>query len=265
MIAILIIFIVAIIGLVFLLKFVMDSNQKSMFEKSASSNGNALLKKFAHADLNRWARAFATMGLTFTLAFVLWAFEYKTYDDSGLLDLGQVEDDFEDIMDIPPTEQPPPPPPKVQLPEIIEVPDEEEIEEEIEVELDVEVTEETVVEDIVFEEAPEEEEVDEIFDIVEDQPEYPGGIAAFYKYVGKNMKYPKQARRMGIEGKVYVQFVVDKDGSVTDVRAVKGIGAGCDEEAERVLRQAQKFKPGRQRGRPVKVRMMMPIIFKLNN
>ena len=265
MITILVIFIVAIIGLVFLTKFLLDSNQKNLFEKSASSNSNALLKKFEHADLNRWARAFATMGLMFTLAFVLWAFEYKTYDDSGLLDLGQVEDDFEDIMDIPPTEQPPPPPPKVQIPEIIEVPDEEEIEDEIEVELDVEVTEETVVEDIVFEEAPEEEEVDEIFDIVEDQPEYPGGISAFYKYVGKNMKYPKQARRMGIEGKVYVQFVVDKDGSVTEVRAVKGIGAGCDEEAERVLKAAQKFKPGKQRGRAVKVRMMMPIIFKLNN
>ena len=79
------------------------------------------------------------------------------------------------------------------------------------------------------------------------------------------MNYPKQARRMGIEGKVYVQFVVDKDGSVTSVRAVKGIGAGCDEEAERVLKSSPKFKPGKQRGRPVKVRMMMPIIFKLNN
>ena len=122
-----------------------------------------------------------------------------------------------------------------------------------------------VFEEIVFEEAPEEEVVDEIFDIVEDQPEFPGGIAAFYKYVGKNMNYPKQARRMGIEGKVYVQFIVDKDGSVTNVRAVKGIGAGCDEEAERVLKSSPKFKPGKQRGRPVKVRMMMPIIFKLNN
>ena len=95
--------------------------------------------------------------------------------------------------------------------QIIEVPDEEEIEEEIDIELDVEVTEETIVEEIVFEEAPEEEVVDEIFDIVEDQPEFPGGISAFYKFVGKTMKYPKQARRMGIEGKVYVRFIVDKD------------------------------------------------------
>lgn len=223
------------------------------------------LKKNPKYDLTKQAGMLLNLGLTVSLLMVIVAFEWRSYDDSGLVDLGQVEDDFEDIMDIPPTEQPPPPPPKVQLPEIIEVPDEEEIEDEIEVELDVEVTEETVVEDIVFEEAPEEENVDEIFDIVEDQPEFPGGISAFYGYVGKNMKYPKQARRMGIEGKVYVQFVVDKDGTVTDVRAVKGIGAGCDEEAERVLKSSPKFKPGKQRGRPVKVRMMMPIIFKLSN
>ena len=79
------------------------------------------------------------------------------------------------------------------------------------------------------------------------------------------MEYPSQARRMGIEGRVFVQFVVDKQGNVTEVQSVKGIGAGCDEEAERVLRESPKFKPGKQRGRPVKVRMVLPIIFKLSN
>lgn len=222
-------------------------------------------KKNPKIDLQKKSGLLLNIGFTVSLLLVILAFEWRSYDDSGLLDLGQVEDDFEDIMEIPPTEQPPPPPPKIQLPEIIEVPDEEEIEEEIEVELDVEVTEETVVEDIVFEEAPEEEVVDEVFTIVEDQPEFPGGMAAFYKFVGDNMDYPSQARRMGIEGRVYVQFVVDKDGSVTDVKAVKGIGAGCDEEAARVLRMSPKFKPGKQRGRAVKVRMVLPIIFKLSN
>ena len=208
-------------------------------------------KKNPKVDLTRKSGMLMNIGLCVSLLSVIVAFEWRTYDESGILDLGQVQDDFEDIMEIPPTEQPPPPPPKIQLPEIIEVPDEEEIEEEIEVELDVEVTEETVIEDIVFEEAPEEEEVEEVFTIVEDQPEFPGGMAAFYKFVGDNMDYPSQARRMGIEGRVYVQFVVDKDGSVTEVTAVKGIGAGCDEEAERVLRTAPKFKPGKQRGRLV--------------
>jgi protein TonB len=68
---------------------------------------------------------------------------------------------------------------------------------------------------------------------------------------------------MGIEGKVYVQFVVDKDGTLTDIKALKGIGAGCDEEAVRVIGGSPKWKPGKQRGRPVKVRMVLPIIFKL--
>ena len=187
MIAILVVFIVALVLAVLASKFIMDANQKKSFEKAVASNDNILLKKFSHSNLEGFTKTFATFGLTFTLVFVLWAFEFKTYDDAGLVDLGSVEDDFEDIMDIPPTEQPPPPPPKVQLPEIVEVPDEEEIEEDIEIELDVEVTEETVVEDIVFDEAPEEEVVDEIFDIVEDQPEFPGGIAAFYKLV--SIKY----------------------------------------------------------------------------
>ena len=168
-------------------------------------------------------------------------------------------------MDIPPTEQPPPPPPVVQLPEIIEVPDEEEIEEEIEVDLDVEVTEETVIEDIVFEEAPEEEEVDEIFTIVEDKPTFPGGDGAMYKYLGKSIDYPSQARRMGIEGRVFVQFIVGKDGSIRDVQAIKGIGAGCDEEAVRVIKKMPKWSPGKQRGRAVQVRMVLPVFFKLNN
>ena len=221
-------------------------------------------KKHPKADLDKKTGMFFNIGLAISLALVITAFEWPFYDDSGLVDLGQVNDDFEDIMEIPPTEQPPPPPPKVQLPKIIEIPDEEEIEEEIDVDLDVEITEETVIEDIVFDEAPEEEVADEIFDIVEDQPTPPGGMPGFYKYVARNIKYPNQARRMGIEGRVFVQFVVDKDGTLTDVKAIKGIGAGCDEEAVRILKNAPKWKPGKQRGRPVKVRMILPITFKLS-
>jgi len=167
------------------------------------------------------------------------------------------------MLDIPPTEQPPPPPPKIQQPEIVEVPDEEEIEEEIEVNLDVEITEEDVIEDVVFEEPVEEEVADEVFTIVEQQPEFPGGMGAFYQYVQKKLKYPSQARRMGIEGKVFVQFVVDKAGNITEVVAVRGIGAGCDEEAVRVIGGSPKWKAGKQRGKSVKVRMILPITFKL--
>jgi protein TonB len=221
------------------------------------------VKKNPKVDLQRKSSLFLNIGLVLSLLLVITAFEWKFYDDASMVDLNAPTEEFEDLMDIPQTEQPPPPPPKVQQPEIIEVPDEEEIEEEIEVDLDVEMTEETVIEDVVFEEAPEEEEAEEIFTIVEDQPTPSGGMAAFYQYVQKNLKYPAQARRMGIEGKVFVQFVVGKDGTLTEVKAVKGIGAGCDEEATRVIEGAPKWNPGKQRGRPVKVRMILPITFKL--
>lgn len=221
------------------------------------------LKKNPSADLEKKSALFMNIGLCVSLLLVITAFEWRFYDRGSAMDLGNIEDDFEDLLEIPATEQPPPPPPVIQQPEIIEVPDEEEIEEEIEIEIDVEITEETVIEEIVFEEAPEEEEVDEIFTIVEDQPQPPGGMGAFYKYVGTTLRYPAQARRMGIEGKVFVQFVVGKDGSLTDVQAIKGIGAGCDEEAVRVISRAKKWSPGKQRGRPVRVRMILPITFKL--
>lgn len=222
-------------------------------------------KKNPKIDLARQSGMFLNVGMALSLLIVIVAFEWRTYDDSGLMDLGNVDDDFEDIIDIPPTEQPPPPPPKVQIPEIIEVPDEEEIEEEIEVELDVEVTEETVVEEIVFEEAPEEENVDEIFTIVEEGASFPGGLSAFYEYLGKKMKYPRQAQRMGIEGRVFLQFIVERDGSLTDIRVIKGIGAGCDEEAVRVLKSSPKWKPGKQRGKAVRQKMTQPILFKFSN
>ncbi len=221
------------------------------------------IKKNPKVDLEKRRGLFLNIGLCVSLLLVIAAFEWRSYDRGAGMDLGTIEDDFEDLMEIPPTEQPPPPPPVIQQPEIIEVPDEEEIEEEIEIEIDVEITEETVIEEIIFEEAPEEEEVDEIFTIVEDQPTPPGGMGAFYKYVATTLRYPAQARRMGIEGKVFVQFVVDKDGSLTDVQAIKGIGAGCDEEAVRVISKAKRWSPGKQRGRPVKVRMILPITFKL--
>ena len=220
-------------------------------------------KKAPNADLTNKTGLYLAIGLVISLALITFAFEFKSYDDSGLVDLGQVEDNFEDVMEIPPTEQPPPPPPKIQQPEIIEVPDEEEIEEDIEIDLDVDITEDTEIEEMVFEEAPEEETSDEIFMVVEDQPEPEGGLQAFYDFVGKNMEYPAQARRMGVEGKVFVQFVVDKDGSLTDVKAVKGIGAGCDEEAVEIVKSAPKWKPGKQRGKAVRVRMIIPITFKL--
>jgi protein TonB len=88
-------------------------------------------------------------------------------------------------------------------------------------------------------------------------------MKAFYDYVSKNLKYPPKAARMGIEGRVFVEFIVERDGSLTDINVAKGIGGGCDEEAVRVIAEAPNWSPGKQRGRAVRVRMIMPIVFKL--
>ncbi|MBN8577453.1 MAG: TonB family protein [Cytophagales bacterium] len=102
-----------------------------------------------------------------------------------------------------------------------------------------------------------------IFVAPEFNPEPTGGYEAFYKFVGKNLKYPKRAQHTNTQGKVYVEFVIDKSGNVTDLKVIKGIGSGCDEEALRVL-ALTKWQAGRQRGKPVKVRMTMPVNFILN-
>ncbi|EMS34188.1 Ferric siderophore transport system, periplasmic binding protein TonB [Mariniradius saccharolyticus AK6] len=206
---------------------------------------------------------FLNLGLAISVGLTLAAFEYKSYDDGSLKDLGQVADDFEELLDIPITEQPPPPPPPIEQPVIQEIPDEVELEEKIEVNFDVDVKEETVIKEVIIADAPVVEKADEIFDVVENSPEFPGGMEAWNEYLRKNLKYPTQARRMGVEGTVYVVFVVNTDGSIQDVELLRGIGGGCDEEALRVVSGAPKWTPGKQRGRPVRVRMRLPIRFKL--
>ncbi|MEN8248766.1 MAG: TonB family protein [Bacteroidota bacterium] len=107
-------------------------------------------------------------------------------------------------------------------------------------------------------------EGDDIYQIVEDPAHYPGGISSFYNYIMKNLRYPADAHRMGVEGRVFVEFVIDVDGSVIDIKILRGIGGGCDEEAVRVIKKSGKWIPGRQRGEPVKMRMVLPITFRLN-
>lgn len=224
-------------------------------------------KKTEKADLSRKTGLFFNIGLVVSLLIAVFAFEYKVRDTSNVDDLARNSNIFEEILEVPPTEQPPPPPPKVQQPQIVEVPDETVIEEEIEIDMDNEITEETKVEVITIQpQEVEKEDPNEIFLVVEETAAPIGGMNAFYEYVGKAMngKYPAQARRMGIEGRVFVEFVVEKDGSLTDVKAIKGIGAGCDELAVNVVKGAPKWKPGKQRGKPVRQKMVLPIVFKLN-
>ena len=107
------------------------------------------------------------------------------------------------------------------------------------------------------------EEADQLFIVVEENASFPGGPKAWAKFLNKNFKYPKRAQRMGIEGKVFLSFIVDKDGTISDIQVARGIGGGCDEEAIRVLSNSPKWNPGLQRGRAVKSRMSIQIQFTL--
>lgn len=104
----------------------------------------------------------------------------------------------------------------------------------------------------------------EIFDRAEIQPSFAGGLGEMYKWLGKNLRYPRAAQSNGTEGKVFVAFVVEKNGSISDVKVVKGIGFGCDEEAIENIKKMPKWNPGMQNGKPVRVRFTIPITFKLN-
>ncbi len=105
---------------------------------------------------------------------------------------------------------------------------------------------------------------EEVFLLVEDMPEPPGGMKAFYEYIGQNLKYPREAHRVSVQGRVFLQFIVDTDGSLTDIKVLKGIGAGCDEEAVKILQNyPEKWKPGKRGDVAVKTRLSLPIVFKL--
>ena len=103
----------------------------------------------------------------------------------------------------------------------------------------------------------------EVFSVVEDEPEFPGGVEALYKYLAENIKYPVLAKEKGTQGRVYVTFVVEKDGSVTDAKVLRGVSEEVDAEALRVINAMPKWKPGMQQGVPVRVQYNIPIIFKL--
>ncbi len=212
-----------------------------------------------------WGLRF-NIGLTISLALTLAAFEWKSYSEYQVASLGTLEKVEEEILESVNTIQKTPPPPRMIQPEIIEIPDDTDVPEELadfnaEVKIDEVVSAPVIVKKV--EAIPEEVADDAPFNVVEESAEPEGGMNAFYQYLGKTLKYPSQARRMMVEGKVYVQFVVERDGSLTDIKVVKGIGAGCDEEAERVVKDAKRWKAGKQRGRPVRQRMVIPIIFKL--
>ena len=231
------------------------------------------VKKNPKADLSKNSNLYFAIGLAVIL-FMSWrAIEWKTYDRSGY-GYEALNIDDEDDEEIPITEQiktPPPPPPPPPAPEIIEVvEDEEEIEETI-----IESTEtdqEEIVEIVEVEE--EFEDVDVPFAVIEDVPIYPGceRVAKskrrdcfqeqINKHIRKNFRYPEIAQEMGIQGRVYVNFVIYKDGSITSIR-MRGPDKNLEKEAQRIIAKLPRMTPGKQRGRAVRVPFSIPITFRL--
>ncbi|MBF1531681.1 MAG: energy transducer TonB [Prevotella salivae] len=105
---------------------------------------------------------------------------------------------------------------------------------------------------------------DMVFDVVEVMPQFPGGQIAMLQYIMKNMKYPEQAMKEGIQGRVAVRFIVEKDGSISDVKPILSVHPLLNKEAVRVVESMPKWTPGKQNGKPVRVRFNVPIMFKLN-
>ena len=214
-------------------------------------------KKNPEISLEKKKGLFFQIGLILALVIVLVAFEWKSYEKVDY-NLGQLNlDDLEEEI-IPITKQeikpPPPPPPPPEVIEIVE--DDIEIEDELEIE-DTESDEDEEIE-------IEEEDDDEFFMVVENMPEFPGGDLGLMKYIQKNVKYPAIAKEYNITGKVYVSFIVDKSGSVTNVKIVRGVDKNLDAEALRVVKSLPKYKPGKQRGKAVRVMFTIPINFTLN-
>jgi protein TonB len=222
------------------------------------------IKKSPKADLENKKLVFTQIGMILALAVVFLAFEYKSYD-ARTIDLMQrtAEDITEEIIPI--TEQkppPPPPPPPRQVTILQVVEDDVEVEQNIDIDVDVDQTTEI---EIYIPPVRQEEEVSEqeIFTVVESMPEFPGGPQAMMEFIARNMRYPPMARESGIQGRVFVNFVVEPNGSVSNVNVLRGIGGGCDEEAIRVVESMPRWTPGRQRGKAVRVSFNLPVRFTL--
>lgn len=227
------------------------------------------VKKTPKADLENKKSTWLLVGYVIVLAFMFIAFEWTERDVK--IDTSQVVTDlvFEEEIEIPITEQPEQlPPPPQEAPSIAEtltiVDDDTEVEE-----TEIASTEETgqameikyVAPTVEEEEDPEEQT---IFEVVEQMPEFPnGGMAGLMQFLSKNIKYPTIAQENGTQGRVTVQFVVNKDGSIVDAKVLGGVDPYLDKEALRVINSMPKWKPGMQRGKPVRVIYTVPVMFRL--
>lgn len=220
-------------------------------------------KKYKHADLERKRSIFFQIGLIVALGCAFAAFEW-TMQDANIL-IMPVADEFVEQLDLPKViklEEKKPEPVKKQelLEEIIKITNDDDPNADTP-DFTTEATEETSVLDIP--ELPTEEADDEVHVFVERMPEFPGGMEALMQFLASNIKYPVICAELGIEGKVYVGFVVDKKGIVTNVHVMRSPDANLSKEAIRVVSMTPRWSPGKQGGKPVKVAYTVPVNFKL--
>lgn len=220
-------------------------------------------KKTLKANLENWKLTFFLIGLLLGLVITWRVFEIRRYDKIVVADVGRtVVMEEEEMVEITKQEQKPQP---VEVPkqttQIQVVEDNVEVED---VEINAEVDQNEVIDEYVPVEVEEEEIKEaEIFTIVEEMPEFPGGMSKLSEYLAKNIKYPQMARETGVKGRVFIGFVIEPDGSVSNIQVLRGIGGGCDEEAMRVVKSMPKWKPGKQRGKAVRVSYNLPVNFQL--
>jgi len=226
-------------------------------------------KKTNNADLENKKTIFMQIGLVFSLALVLIAFEWTSSDSRSSTSLNVSDIQAEEEI-IPITRQEdvkaPPPPPPAKISDVLSiVEDNSNLKEELNI--NTEMTEESKVNITVMDNTPvvEEEDAEDapVFFIVEEMPEFPGGNTALQTYIANAIKYPVIAQENGVQGRVYISFVVNPKGLVEQVKVVRGVDPNLDKEAIRVIESLPAWKPGKQRGKPVKVSFTVPINFVL--
>ncbi len=224
------------------------------------------IKKSSQANLENKKLTYLLMGFVFVLSLCYVALEW-TEKEVTKYEVADTDFLIEDELDIIQTTQETPPPPPPPAPPVQEVQVLNVVENDVEtqtIEINTEETKEEVVIAPPVEVVEEEEEEETVFMVVETMPEFPGGQKALFEYLSKNVKYPVIAQENGIQGRVICQFVVNRDGSIVDVEVVRSGGdPSLDKEAIRVIKSMPKWKPGKQRGKPVRVKYTVPVNFRL--
>ncbi|MEA4995178.1 MAG: TonB family protein [Petrimonas sp.] len=228
---------------------------------------NDEVKKSPKANIETLKLTSILMGIVVAISVLFFAFEWssetKKLDESIIVQDVLAEEEIE-ITRRDPTPPPPPPPPAPETPEIIQV-----VEEKVDTRIEINTEDDASKRQLDTYVPPPppkpkvEEVTEEIFVVVEEQPEFPGGNTAMMKFLSDNIKYPVIAQENGIQGRVITNFVVERDGSITDVQVVRGVDPSLDKEAIRVIQSMPKWKAGKQRGSAVRVRFTLPVVFRL--